>query len=101
MNFRKENQTTKGKRWDRTMYAETGRRVSAGKGKSKANGRGGKNMGRRTMFDDDVEEGDEQEEEEAEEDGWGGPLVPGPKPLVDPSESGVPQLADPQSCGLG
>ena len=64
LNFRKENQSTKGKRWDRTEFAESGRRITI---KGKDGQLGG-------------DDGDEEEEEEFE------PLVPGPKPLVDPRE---------------
>ena len=69
LNFRRENQATKGKRWDRTAYAETGRRVSAGKGKAKGKVVRG--------WDDD-------EELELEEDDLDEPLAPNLKPFVDP-----------------
>ena len=64
LNFRKDNQSTKGKRWDRTEFAESGRRIVI-KGKERQWGR-----------DDD------EEDEDMEEDSFE-PLVPGPKPLVD------------------
>lgn len=71
LNFRRDKQSTKGKRWDRTAFAESGRRVDAAKTKaSKMNGRG---------FDDD-------EELEQEDDDMGEPLAPPPKPLVDISK---------------
>jgi len=71
LNFRRDKQSTKGKRWDRTAFAESGRRVDAAKIKaSKMNGRG---------FDDD-------EELDPEDDDMGEPLAPPPKPLVDISK---------------
>lgn len=74
LNFRKENQTTKGKRWDRTAFAESGRRIGAVKGKKQAKGEN------KRGFDD------EDEEDTEDEGDAGAPLVPYPKPLVDPSE---------------
>lgn len=82
LNFRRENQSTKGKRWDRTAFAESGRRINVdkkGKGKGKA-GYKARSWGR----DDDEEDMDDDEEEEEEDFE---PLVPGPKPFVDPSKS--------------
>jgi ATP-dependent DNA helicase MPH1 len=70
LNFRRENQATKGKRWDRTAFAESGRRVDAAKIKA--------NKGKRFDMDDD--------EVMSEEEDLGELLVPGPKPLVDISE---------------
>ena len=60
LTFRKENQSTKGKRWDRTAFSATGRRkvqTSKGKGKGRWN---------------------EDEEEEEEEEDQGEPLLPDP-----------------------
>ena len=68
LNFRKESTTKKGKQWDRTAFAETGRRVKVDEGYvARKWGKEG--------------EADEEEEEDFE------PLVPGPKPLVDPRKS--------------
>lgn len=68
LNFRKENQATAGKRWDRTAFAESGRRVDA-KTKGKV---------RQWGYDDD---------EIFSDDGDAGDmLAPAPKPLVDISE---------------
>ena len=72
LNFRRENQSTKGKRWDRTIFAESGRRVDAAKIKAKGKGRGFNN-------DDD--------EAMSEEEDWGESLAPAPKSRVDPSKS--------------
>jgi ATP-dependent DNA helicase MPH1 len=72
LNFRKESQVTKGKRWDRTKFAESGRRIVKGKGKFQPRSWG--------------QEGDDQKEDEDEDFE---PLVPGPKPLVDMSEYNV------------
>lgn len=74
LNFRRENQSTKGKTWDRTAFAESGRRLMV-KTKDKAKGF----VPREWVGEDDEDE--EEEEEEFE------PLVPGPKPFVDPRES--------------
>lgn len=61
LTFRKENQSTKGKRWDRTAFSATGRRkVQKPKGKGKG----------RWNADED--------EEEDEEDDSGEPLLPDP-----------------------
>jgi hypothetical protein len=60
LSFRRENQSTKGKRWDRTAFSATGRRkIQPSKSKGRAAW------------------GDEQEEEE---EGWdeGEPLLPEP-----------------------
>ena len=76
LNFRRLDQTTKGKRWDRTAFAESGRRVDAAKGKQ------GKYKARNWARDDD-DEGELDEEDDE-------PLVPGPKPLVDTSEPSSP-----------
>lgn len=70
LNFRRDKQSTKGKRWDRTAFAESGRRVDAAKIKA--------NKGRRFDLDDD--------EVMSEDEDMGEPLVPGPKPLVDISK---------------
>jgi len=70
LNFRRDKQSTKGKRWDRTAFAESGRRVDAAKIKA--------NKGRRFDMDDD--------EVMSYEEDLGDPLVPGPKPLVDISK---------------
>lgn len=68
LNFRRENPYTKGKRWDRTAFAATGRRrVAARKGKAKA----------RATYDDDE---DDEEDEDDE------PLAPDPTPRVDTCE---------------
>jgi ATP-dependent DNA helicase MPH1 len=72
LNFRRENQSTKGKRWDRTAFAESGRRVDAAKIKARAKG------GRYPQDDDEVMSEDD--------DDLGGPLAPLPKPLVDISK---------------
>lgn len=79
LNFRREKQATKGKRWDRTAFAESGRRVTAEKAKAR-----GKGKTKRFFARDDDEEDIEEEEEE---DDWGEPLAPYPKPLVDTGES--------------
>ncbi|KAL1412451.1 3'-5' DNA helicase [Vanrija albida] len=76
LGFRREQQYTKGKRWDRTAFAASGRRVGAEKGKKK---------GKRKR---DEEEDDEDEEEEED---YGEPLAPPPKPLVDVSKPYGPQ----------
>lgn len=73
LNFRRDNQSTKGKTWDRTAFAESGRRLMV-KTKDKAKGY----VPRDWIGEDDD---DEEEEEEDYE-----PLVPGPKPFVDPRE---------------
>lgn len=73
LNFRRENQSTKGKRWDRTIFAESGRRVDAAKMKAKG-------KGNRYGNDDDDEAMSEEEED------WGEPLAPAPKLRVDPSK---------------
>jgi ATP-dependent DNA helicase MPH1 len=75
LNFRRENQSTKGKTWDRTAFAESGRRLVV-KAKDKAKG---------YVPRDWVGEDEDDEEEEEEEDFE--PLVPGPKPFVDPRKS--------------
>jgi hypothetical protein len=76
LNFRRDTQHTKGKVWDRTAFAESGRRIGAEKGKGK-----GKLKAKSKGWDDD-----EEEDIEEEEDGWGaGVLAPYPKPFVDPS----------------
>ena len=84
LNFRRDKQSTKGKRWDRTAFAESGRRVDAAKIKA--------NKGRRFDMDDDEVLSEEEDEEPGE------PLVPGPRPLVDISELLVsncqPSVAD-------
>lgn len=82
LNFRRENQSTKGKRWDRTAFAESGRRINVEKSKAKGKGKGKGYQARSWGRDDDEEDLDDEEEEEEEFE----PLVPGPKPFVDPSE---------------
>lgn len=72
LNFRRENPYTPGKRWDRTAFAATGRRIVANKNNGKGKGRA------RDQYDDD--------DEEEEEDDWGDPLAPDPAPLVDTCE---------------
>lgn len=72
LNFRRENQSTKGKRWDRTIFAESGRRVDAAKIKAKGKARGYVN--------------DDDDEVMSEEEDWGESLAPAPKPRVDPSK---------------
>lgn len=74
LNFRREDQSTKGKRWDRTIFAESGRRVDAAKIKAKGKARG---------FGND----DDDDEVMSEEEDWGDSLAPAPKPRVDPSKS--------------
>jgi ATP-dependent DNA helicase MPH1 len=82
LNFRKDNQSTKGKRWDRTQFAETGRRI-APKGLDKGKGKG---KGKAKMLDgEDEDEEDEEENFDEEAEDWSR-IIPGPKPLVDPSE---------------
>ncbi|WOO82285.1 Fanconi anemia group M protein [Vanrija pseudolonga] len=81
LGFRRQQQYTKGKRWDRTAFAASGRRVAAEKEKE-----GRKKKGKRKRG----EEEDEDDEDEEEED-WGEPLVPPPKPLVDISKPYGPQ----------
>ena len=72
LNFRKLDQTTKGKTWDRTRFAESGRRIDLEKAKKK-----GKYQARTWAREDDDEEIDDLENEDDDE-----PLVPGPVPLV-------------------
>ncbi|WVQ95399.1 hypothetical protein IAU59_002496 [Kwoniella sp. CBS 9459] len=92
LNFRREKQSTKGKRWDRTEFAETGRRVDAGKGKGKA-----KPKGKRKSRD--WEEEDEEDLDD-EEDGWAGALAPAPRPLVDMNAPYEPQRHLPNSATI-
>ncbi|KLT45812.1 P-loop containing nucleoside triphosphate hydrolase protein [Cutaneotrichosporon oleaginosum] len=73
LNFRRENPYTKGKRWDRTVFAATGRRVSVKKGKAKA----------RPYGDGDDEDDEDEDQEE--------PLAPDPAPLVDTTRPYEPQ----------
>jgi ATP-dependent DNA helicase MPH1 len=73
LNFRKENQATKGKRWDRTVSAERRGRIWSNKAKMSGTGKG------KRGWDDD-------ENDSEEGDDWGVPLAPYPKPLVDPSK---------------
>ena len=73
LNFRRENQSTKGKRWDRTIFAETGRRIGA------VTGKGGYRARAWVREDDDDDDLDEEEDDLE-------PLVPGPKPLIDTSK---------------
>lgn len=81
LNFRRENPYTKGKRWDRTEFAASGRRVNVGK-----NGKG-KGKGRARDEDDD-------DEDEEEEEDWGDPLAPDPAPFVDTCELSRHSQAD-------
>lgn len=68
LHFRREAPTyTKGKRWDRTAFAASGRRVGAEKSKKKGKSR--------AQWDDDEEEDDEAEELDI--------LAPPPKLAVD------------------
>lgn len=71
LNFRRENQSTKGKRWDRTIFAESGRRVDAAKIKAKGKGRA---------------YGNDNDEVMSEEEDWGEPLAPEPKSRLNPGE---------------
>ncbi|TXT12930.1 hypothetical protein VHUM_01331 [Vanrija humicola] len=80
LGFRREQQYTKGKRWDRTAFAASGRRVAAEKEKQR-----GKKKGKRKRGDEDEDEDDDEEED------WGEPLAPPPKPLVDVSKPYGPQ----------
>lgn len=82
LNFRREKQSTKGKRWDRTAFAESGRRIGTDKKQGKSKGKGKRGTG---GSDDD----DDQDEEEEEEDNCGDALAPYPKPSIDPSELGL------------
>lgn len=86
LGFRRQQQHTKGKRWDRTAFAASGRRVAAEKEKKE----GRKKKGKRKRGEED----DEDEDEDEDEEDWGEPLAPPPKPLVDICELGVryPQL---------
>jgi ATP-dependent DNA helicase MPH1 len=81
LNFRKDNQSTKGKRWDRTEFAESGRRINTNKVKEKDKARAKAKI----RFGDEDEE-EEEDIGEEEEEGWS-TVVPGPKPFVDPSQS--------------
>lgn len=74
LNFRRENQTTKGKIWDRTAFAATGRKKVI---KNKDALEAQKKRKRGEAFDDEEDEMDE------EEDDWGEPLAPDPKSKVD------------------
>ncbi|WRT70898.1 uncharacterized protein IL334_007897 [Kwoniella shivajii] len=94
LNFRRENQTTKGKTWDRTQFAESGRRVGVEKGK-------GKGKGRAKRKSRDWEEEEEEDEEDEEEDDWGDVMAPAPKPLVDMTASYEPQRHLPNSATIG
>ncbi|WVF67834.1 hypothetical protein IAT40_002595 [Kwoniella sp. CBS 6097] len=90
LNFRREKQSTKGKRWDRTQFAETGRRVDAGKGKGKVKGK------RKSR---DWEDEDEEDLED-EDDEWTGALAPAPRPLVDMNAPYEPQRHLPNSATI-
>ncbi|ORY28004.1 hypothetical protein BCR39DRAFT_536112 [Naematelia encephala] len=81
LNFRRDKQSTKGKRWDRTQFAESGRRISSEKAKAMGKGKGK----RRAGWDED------EEEEELDDEDLGGPLAPYPKPLVDMNAAYGPQ----------
>ncbi|KAL7420918.1 3'-5' DNA helicase [Cryptotrichosporon argae] len=66
LNFRRDKQSTKGKTWDRTAFAASGRRIGVdkkGKNKWKAGS-----------------------DDEEPEDDWDGPLLPDPAPLVNVSQ---------------
>ncbi|KAK8850715.1 hypothetical protein IAR55_004635 [Kwoniella newhampshirensis] len=92
LNFRRDKQSTKGKRWDRTEFAESGRRMGAEKGKGKGRGKStAKRKGR------DWEE-EEDEEDLEEDDDWGDVMAPPPKPFVDPSAPYEPQRHLPNSA---
>lgn len=80
LNFRRETPYTKGKRWDRTAFAATGRRIGAEKKKKN---------GKRAYEDDEDEDEDDMFDE-------GEPLAPNPAPLVDMSgyPSGVADMSD-------
>lgn len=73
LNFRRENPYTKGKRWDRTAFAASGRRRAVVKKTAKGKAR--------TRYDDD----DDDKEDDCDE-----PLAPDPAPLVDTCERGHP-----------
>lgn len=75
LNFRRENQTTKGKIWDRTAFAATGRKKVV-KNKEAIDAQKKRKKGQ--AFDDD-----DDDEEDGEEDDWGEPLAPDPKSKVD------------------
>ncbi|OCF45579.1 hypothetical protein I317_00481 [Kwoniella heveanensis CBS 569] len=90
LNFRREKQSTKGKRWDRTEFAETGRRVGAEKGKGKAKGK------RKSRDWEDEDEEDLFDEE----DDWVGALAPAPPPLVDMNAPYEPQRHLPNSATI-
>ncbi|ORX40857.1 hypothetical protein BD324DRAFT_644144 [Kockovaella imperatae] len=81
LNFRRADQTTKGKRWDRTVFAESGRRIDAERAKKK-----GKYKARNWAKEDDDDEDLDDDDDEDDE-----PLVPGPRPLVDTSAPYGPQ----------
>ncbi|WVR08777.1 hypothetical protein IAU60_005835 [Kwoniella sp. DSM 27419] len=89
LNFRREKQSTKGKRWDRTQFAETGRKIGAAKGK-------GKTKGKRQWREWDDDEDDIGEEE----DEWGEDLAPAPIPLVDMNAPYGPQRHLPNSATI-
>ncbi|BEI90429.1 uncharacterized protein CcaverHIS019_0304990 [Cutaneotrichosporon cavernicola] len=78
LNFRRENPYTKGKRWDRTGFAASGRRKVAVKKKRKGTARA------RYGDDDDDDEGNDDEDSDE-------PLAPDPTPLVDTSKPYEPQ----------
>jgi len=67
LNFRREAMYTKGKRWDRTAFAASGRRIDVERAKKKG----------RSRDDDDEEEFDDEDED---------PFGLEPQPLVDMSE---------------
>ncbi|WWC72771.1 uncharacterized protein I206_106735 [Kwoniella pini CBS 10737] len=99
LNFRREKQTTKGKIWDRTEFAETGRRIGAEKNK-KSKGRG-KTKRKARGWDDDEDDEDGEELEDEDEDDWGGLMAPAPKPFVDMSAPYEPQRHVPNSATIG
>lgn len=84
LNFRKENQTTKGKRWDRTAFAASGRKIVARNEKAlKAQQKRKAAVASRDQDDEGDEDMDEDEQDE--DDGFG-PLAPPPKARVDTCE---------------
>nr|XP_019001717.1 uncharacterized protein I203_05920 [Kwoniella mangroviensis CBS 8507]OCF65178.1 hypothetical protein I203_05920 [Kwoniella mangroviensis CBS 8507] len=97
LNFRREKQGTKGKVWDRTEFAETGRRISTEKGKNKTSNNKGK--GKRKSRD--LEDDEDDEEDLEDEDDWSNVLAPLPKPLVDMNAPYEPQRHLPNAATIG
>ncbi|WWD20885.1 hypothetical protein CI109_105362 [Kwoniella shandongensis] len=98
LNFRRDKQSTKGKRWDRTEFAESGRRVGAEKGRGKGKGKG-KGTAKRKGRDWDEEEEDGAEDLEDDDD-WGDIMAPPPKLLVDINAPYEPQRHLPNSATI-